>query len=349
MSAPQATGVVPALEFSAGCLQTYLLKEIGGLQGEMRLERIGGGQSNPTFFVSFDNRAMVLRKRPAGGNLLPSAHAVDREYRILHALADTDVPVPATVLFCADEGVIGTPFYVMERLEGRIFPNYALPEVPAAERKAIYFSMADTMARLHRVDWTAIGLSDYGKPGNYFARQIARWTRQWEMSKTAENADIDRLIQWLPANMPANDDITINHGDFRLGNLMFHPTEPRVIAVLDWELSTLGHPLADVAYNCIAWHTAVNEFSGMRGLDLQALGIPSQQEYLDHYRLCSGREDNISAFHLAFSMFRFAVILEGVASRARDGSAAADNAAEVGQLCGAFARRAVQVIDGTGF
>ena len=203
-----------------------------------------------------------------------------------------------------------------------------------------------TMARLHRVDWAALGLADYGKPGNYFSRQIARWTRQWEMSKTAENQDIERLIRWLPEHMPASDDTTINHGDFRLGNLMFHPTEPRVIAVLDWELSTLGHPLADVAYNCMAWYTASDEFSGMLGLDLQALGIPSQQEYLDHYRLCSGREEGITAFHLAFSMFRFAVILEGIASRARAGNAAADDAADVGKLCGAFARRAVEVIEG---
>lgn len=335
-------------EFSPARLQAYLQHAIPGLQGEMRLERIGGGQSNPTFFVSFDNRAMVLRKRPAGDNLLPSAHAVDREYRILNALAGTDVPVPTTLLYCADESVIGTPFYMMDRLQGRIFPNYALPEVPAAERRAMYLSMAETMARLHRVDWAAIGLGDYGKPGNYFSRQIARWTRQWEMSKTAENADIDHLIRWLPANLPANDDTTINHGDFRLGNLMFHPTEPRVIAVLDWELSTLGHPLADVAYNCMAWHMEANQFGGMRGMDLAALGIPSQQEYLEHYRICSGREEGISAFHLAFSMFRFAVILEGIAARARDGSAAGEDAVEVGALCGAFARRAVEVIESAG-
>ena len=338
----------PVLEFSPERLRSYLLEALPELKGDMRLERIGGGQSNPTFFVSFDNRAMVLRKRPAGGNLLPSAHAVDREYRVLNALANTDVPVPKTVLFCADEEIVGTPFYLMDRLDGRIFESYSLPEVPAAQRRAMYFSMADTMARLHRVDWAAIGLAGYGKPGNYFARQIARWTRQWEMSKTAENADIDLLIRWLPEHIPSNDDTSINHGDFRFGNLMFHPTEPRVIAVLDWELSTLGHPLADVAYNCMAWHTAPDEFSGMRGLDLAALGIPTQQEYLDHYRKCSGREDSITPFHLAFSMFRFAVILEGIASRALGGSAAGKNAVEVGRQSGAFARRAVEAIEGAG-
>jgi aminoglycoside phosphotransferase (APT) family kinase protein len=335
----------PALEFDAARLQAYLQQEVPGLAGPMRLERIGGGQSNPTFFVSFDNRAMVLRKRPAGGNLLPSAHAVDREYRILNALATTDVPVPNTILFCEDTEIIGTTFYLMERLEGRIFADYALPDVPVAERRAMYFSMAETLAHLHRVDWAAQGLADYGKPGNYFSRQIGRWTRQWTMSKTADNADIERLIKWLPENIPSSDDTSISHGDFRFGNLMFHPTEPRVIAVLDWELSTLGHPLADVAYNCMAWHTASNEFSGMLGLDLQAAGIPSQQEYLAHYRQCSGRDESITAFHLAFSMFRFAVILEGIAARALDGSAAAADAADVGKLCGAFARRAVAVID----
>ncbi|MET0963664.1 MAG: phosphotransferase family protein [Noviherbaspirillum sp.] len=338
----------PAItEFSPEHLHAWLLQRVPGLEGPMRLERIGGGQSNPTFFVNFDNRAMVLRKKPAGGKLLPSAHAVDREYRVITALAATDVPVPKAVIYCADEELIGTPFYLMERLEGRVFPEYTLPEVPREERRAMYFAMAETMARLHAVDWAAVGLADYGKPGNFFSRQIARWTRQWELSKRHENADIDRLVRWLPEHIPANDDTSISHGDFRFGNLMFHPTEPRVIAVLDWELSTLGHPMADVAYNCIAWHTAPDEFKGMLGLDTAALGIPSQSEYLTHYQKCSGRDDSITGFHLAFSMFRFAVILEGIASRARDGSAAAQDAADVGRQAGAFARRAVEAIDWT--
>jgi aminoglycoside phosphotransferase (APT) family kinase protein len=326
------------LEFDAGRLRSYLLERVPGLHGAMRLERIGGGQSNPTFFVSFDNREMVLRKRPAGGNLLPSAHAVDREYRILNALAGTDVPVPVTVLFCEDESIVGTQFYLMDRLQGRIFETYLLEGAPPEDRRAMYRSMAETLAKLHRVDWKAVGLGDYGKPGNYFERQIARWTKQWAMSKTAENADIDFLIRWLPEHIPGNDDTTINHGDFRFGNLMFHPTEPRVIAVLDWELSTLGHPLADLAYNCIPWHTGPDEFKGMRGVQLD--GIPSQQEYLGYYREFSGREDTITGFHLAFSMFRFAVILEGIASRAKAGSAAGADAFEVGRQSGALARRA---------
>lgn len=336
----------PVGKFDVERLRKYLRCAVPDLQGDMQIERVGGGQSNPTFFVSFDNRALVLRKQPGGGNLLPSAHAVDREYRILKALAGTDVPVPPTVLYCDDREVVGTPFYVMERLAGRIFPNYRLMEVPAKERKAIFLAMAETMARLHAVDWSAVGLADYGKPGNYFSRQIARWTRQWEMSKTGENQDIECLIKWLPAHITPGDETTISHGDFRLGNLMFHLTEPRVIAVLDWELSTLGHPLADVAYNCIPWHTLPQEFGGVRGLDLPALGIPSQREYLAHYQQHSRRSESITPFHLAFSLFRFAVILEGIAARARSGSATAENAAEVGKQTAAFARRAVELIDG---
>lgn len=336
----------PGWEFDVERLHKYLRTAIPDLLGEMQIERIGGGQSNPTFFVSFDNRSLVLRKQPGGGKLLPSAHAVDREYRILKALAGSDVPVPPTVLYCDDREVVGTPFYVMERLNGRIFPNYRLVEVPATERKAIFLATAETMARLHAVDWSAVGLANYGKPGNYFSRQIARWTRQWEMSKTGENQDIERLIKWLPAHITPGDETTISHGDFRLGNLMFHPTEPRVIAVLDWELSTLGHPLADVAYNCIPWHTSPQEFDGIRGLNLAALGIPSQCEYLAHYQQCSGRTESITSFHLAFSLFRFAVILEGIAARALSGNAAAKDAPEVGRQAAAFARRAVELIDG---
>jgi len=330
-------------EFEPARLEAYLRVHVPGLTGPMRLARIGGGQSNPTFFVDFDNRALVLRKQPPG-NLLPSAHAVDREYRVLRALADTDVPVPSTVLYCDDRSVTGTPFYVMEKLEGRVLSNYALPEIAPTERRAYYFAMAETLAKLHAVDWAAMGLSDYGRPGNFFQRQITRWTRQWESSRTRDDANIDRLIAWLPANIPPGDETTIAHGDFRFGNLMFHPTEARVIAVLDWELSTLGHPLADVAYNCMAWHTGADEFEGMLGLDLAAMGIPTQAEYVAHYQKCSGRSEPVTPFHLAFSLFRFAVILEGIAARAKSGSAAAKNAEEVGAQAAGFAKRAVALI-----
>jgi aminoglycoside phosphotransferase (APT) family kinase protein len=330
-------------EFDPAHLETYLRAHVPNLAGPMRLARIGGGQSNPTFFVDFDNRALVLRKQPPG-DLLPSAHAVDREYRVLRALADTDVPVPRTVLYCNERSVTGTPFYVMEKLEGRVLSNYALPEIAPSERRAYYFAMAETLAKLHAVDWAAVGLSDYGRPGNFFQRQIARWTRQWESSRTRDDANIDRLIAWLPANIPPGDETTIAHGDFRFGNLMFHPTEPRVIAVLDWELSTLGHPLADVAYNCMAWHTGADEFEGMLGLDLAAMGIPTQADYIAHYQQCSGRNEPVLPFHLAFSLFRFAVILEGIAARAKSGSAAAGNAEAVGAQAAGFAQRAAALI-----
>jgi len=331
------------MAFDPARLEVFLKASIGGLAGAMRLEPISGGQSNPTYFVSFDNRAMVLRKQP-DGNVLPSAHAVDREYRIMQALAATDVPVPKMLLFHAGRDVVGTPFYVMERLQGRIFPAYASPGLDPHERHAVYLAMAETMARLHRVDWAAIGLADYGRAGGYFTRQIGRWTRQWQLSRTRDNPDVERLIAWLPAHVPDESETTISHGDFRLGNLMFHPTEPRVVGVLDWELSTLGHPLADVAFNCIAYHTLPSEYGGLRGLDLAALGIPGEDVYLAHYYRLSGRRDGVTGFHFAFALFRLAVIFEGIAARAASGSAVAENAAEVGQLGQAFAARGVEFI-----
>ncbi len=330
--------------FDPGSLESFLNGAVAGLEGRMRLEQIGGGQSNPTYFVSFDNRAMVLRKQPSS-SILPSAHAVDREYRVMCALAATDVPVPKIVLFHAGREVVGTPVYMMERLPGRVFPSYALPGMERAERRAIYLAMAETMARLHRVDWAAIGLTDYGRAGSYFSRQLARWGKQWQMSRTRDNADIDRLLAWLPAHMPDERETTISHGDFRLGNLMFHPTEPRVVGVLDWELSTLGHPLADVAFNCIAHHTFPAEYGGIRGENLEALGIPGEDEYLQHYYRHSGRSDGVTVFHFAFALFRLAVIFEGIAARALGGNATAANAAEVGELGPVFARRAVELID----
>lgn len=331
-------------EFDATRLVDFLRGAMPDVHGEMRLARIGGGQSNPTFFVDFDDRALVLRKQPPG-DLLPSAHAVDREFRILRALAGTDVPVPHAVLYCDDRSVIGTPFYVMDKLNGRVLSQYALPQIAPGDRRAYYFAMAEALARLHQVDLAAAGLTDYGKPGNFFQRQITRWIRQWEASRTREDANIDRLIAWLPANIPPSDRTTIAHGDFRFGNLMFHPTEPRVIAVLDWELSTLGHPLADVAYSCMAWHTGADEFEGMRGIDLAAEGIPTQAEYVAHYQRSGGCAEPVTNFHLAFSLFRFAVILEGIAARAKSGSAAAADAVQVGAQAVGFARRAVALID----
>ncbi len=333
------------MEFDPSRLERCLHAEVPGLRGPMRLERVGGGQSNPTWFVSFDNRDLVLRMQPPG-TLLPGAHAVDREARVLRALAGSGLPVPPVLLFHAERDVVGTPFYVMERVPGRVFGDGALPGMAPAEREAIYLSMAETMARLHRVDWAAAGLADYGRQGGYFARQIARWAKQWEGSPTRPNADIDALCAWLPDHQPVDTETTLCHGDFRLGNLMFHPTEPRVVAVLDWELSTLGHPLADVAFNGMAWHTLPSEYGGIRGLDLAALGIPSEARYLRHYLQAAGRSDGPTAFHYAFALFRMAVIFDGIAARAAAGNAVADNAAEVGALAAAFARRAMAFVRG---
>lgn len=331
-------------EFDSATLAAYLRQQLPELGGAMQLERIGGGQSNPTFFVTFEHGPqLVLRKQPSG-ELLKSAHAVDREFRILRALRHTAVPVPEALLFCEDRAVVGTPFYVMQRLHGRVISDYALPGIAPEERRDYLFAMADTLAALHAVDWAAVGLADYGRPLNFFERQIARWTKQWQASKVAENPDVDRLIAWLPAHIPVGDETTIAHGDFRLGNLMFHPTEPRVIAVLDWELSTLGHPLADAAYSSLPWLTHADVFEGIRGLDLAAEQLPTQNDYLARYLAASGRTTPVESFHHIFSLFRFAVILEGITARARAGNAVAQDALAVGGLSSRFARYAADLI-----
>jgi aminoglycoside phosphotransferase (APT) family kinase protein len=333
-----------ALDFDPDRLAGYLRPRLPGLAGAMTVQPIAGGQSNPTYRLRFAGRDLVLRKQPAG-ELLPSAHAVDREFRIQQALAGSGVPVPRMEHFCDDRAVIGTLFYVMEALDGRVFKDPALPGLEPFERAAIYDSMNDVLARLHRVDWRAIGLEGFGRPGSYFARQINRWTRQWQASKTRESPEIERLIAWLPEHVPAGDETTIVHGDYRLGNLMLDPREPRVLALLDWELSTLGHPLADLAYNCVVYHAAAEDYGGLLGLHLDALGIPTERDYAARYCERTGRSDGITPFHLAFSMFRFAVIFEGIAARARAGIAAAADAEEVGKLSVVYARRACALID----
>ncbi|WP_218508720.1 phosphotransferase family protein [Variovorax sp. dw_308] len=326
-------------------LEAFLHRRLPGLLGRMRVEAIGGGQSNPTYFVDFDNRRMVLRKKPAG-DVLPSAHAVDREYRVMQALASTALPVPPVVLYHAEPDIVGTAFYLMERVEGRVFQDNQLPGMAPAERRAIYLAMADTLAQLHGVDWRAAGLGDFGREGGFFARQLRRWNQQWALSKTRENPAIDELLAWLGEHMPADDETTLTHGDFKLNNLLFHPEEPRVVAVLDWELSTLGHPLADVAFNTVAWRTLPTEFGGVRGADLAALGIPSEHEYLAHYYRRTGRDAARQAtpFHWAFALMRWAVMFEGIAARAAQGNAVASNAAEVGQMASALSQRGLEAI-----
>ncbi|WP_191059335.1 phosphotransferase family protein [Geminicoccus harenae] len=335
--------ITGTLDFDPLRLRRFLSDALEGVQGPMSVERIGGGQSNPTYFVSLPGQRLVLRKRPAGPTL-PSAHAVDREYRVLNALATTDVPVPRPLLFHAEPDVVGTPFYLMERLDGRVFDQCALPGLTPPERRGIYLGMADALARLHAVDPEAVGLGDYGRPGSYFSRQLARWSRQWRESPTDDIPALDELVAWLEGHLPPDDGrVAIAHGDFRLGNLLFHPSEPRVIGILDWELSTLGHPLADLGFCCMTWHTAPDEYGGILGLDHAALGIPSVDEFVQRYQQQAKPAGELQPFHVVFALFRFAVIFVGIADRARQGNAAGSNAGEIGRLAGNFAGRALDL------
>ncbi|HVF63075.1 MAG TPA: phosphotransferase [Casimicrobiaceae bacterium] len=319
--------------FDEGALDAYLREHLDGYAGRMNVTPLSGGQSNPTFLLERAGRRLVLRKKPPG-NLLPSAHAVDREYRVITALYGTDVPVARSLLFCADSRVIGTPFYVMEHVTGRQFMDPALPELSADDRRHAWDAFNRVVAALHSVDFAARGLADYGKRGNYFQRQIGVWTRQYRASETERIEAMDRLIEWLPQHVPATDETTIVHGDLRIDNLIFDATAPRILAVLDWELSTLGHPLADLAYHVMSWRLTSVQFRGMAEHDLAALGIPVESEYVRRYCERTGRQRIDPAeweFAMAFSMFRLAAILQGIAKRAIDGSAASDSAFEVGR------------------
>jgi len=311
---------------------------------DLAVQRISGGQSNPTWFVTWGDTRLVLRKKPAGP-ILQGAHAIEREFRVLRALAQTAVPVPPVLHLEEDASILGTPFYVMERLEGRVFSDCTLPDLTPADRREIYLDMARTLARLHSVRPDQVGLSDFGKPGDYFARQFTRWSRQYTESTGPRIADLDWLMDCLPANMPADDGaVSIAHGDFRLGNLMIHPTEPRVIAVLDWELSTLGHPLADLGYCVMPWNSTPDEYGGILGTPWADSGIPTQDEFVAEYIAHALPTPPLQPFHIAFAMFRFAVIFVGIADRARSGSAASAEAASLGQLAPRFAARAREVI-----
>jgi aminoglycoside phosphotransferase (APT) family kinase protein len=320
--------------FDEAALARYLQQHVEGIEGALSVEQFKGGQSNPTYKLTAGGKSYVLRRKPPG-KLLASAHAVDREYTVITALANTDVPVAKTYCLCEDESVIGTAFYVMEHVEGRILWDPALPgdEYTPAVRRAMYEEMNRVIAALHLVDHKAIGLADYGKPGNYFARQIGRWTKQYRASETERNDAMDRLIAWLPEHIPPGDETTIVHGDYRLDNMIFHPTEPRVLAVLDWELSTLGHPLADFAYHCMTWHIPAGVFRGLGGAKLAELGIPSESEYVQMYCQRTGRDaidPNHWDFYMAYNLFRLAAILQGIAGRVKDGTAASAQAAQMG-------------------
>ena len=328
--------------FSHAKLDRFVKEHFGAGLGAV--ERIGGGQSNPTFFITVGAQRFVLRKQPHGP-ILKGAHAVDREYRVLEALSKTNVPVPKPLLFCADADLLGTPFYVMERLEGRVFHDAALPDLARDERAALYHSMAETLAHLHAIDPNTIGLSDFGRPGNYFERQLSRWSKQWDESSTESIPALDHLIEELKQALPADDGlVSIVHGDYRMGNLMVHPTEPRVIGILDWELSTLGHPLADLGFAAMAWHTTPKDYGGIAGLDLKSLGIPTKEEIVHTYMNASKSALSLKPFHIAFALFRFAVIFVGIADRANRGNAAGNNATEIAPLAARFAAIGLSVL-----
>jgi aminoglycoside phosphotransferase (APT) family kinase protein len=314
-------------------LEAYLRPRVEGVGAGLNIERLSGGQSNPTYLLRSGGRRYALRRKPSGV-LLPSAHAIEREYRVMKALAGTGVPVPAVHVLCEDPSVIGTPFYLMDFIDGRTFRDPALPTLPVRERAAIHSEMNRVIGALHRVDPVAVGLADYGRPANYVARQVERWTRQYRASETERIAAMDNLTEWLPANIPPGDETAIVHGDYRLDNVIFHPTEPRILAVLDWELSTLGHPLVDFAYHCLPWRLPVGEVRGLAGLNLIELGIPSEAEYLAKYCERTRREGVAAAtweYYVAFNLFRLAGILQGIAARALQGNASSADAIAMGK------------------
>ena len=329
-------------------LSSYLADHIPGFTGPVTVDKFDGGQSNPTFKLSTPNSTYVLRRKPPG-ELLKSAHAVDREFRVISALANTEVPVPKTYVLCEDDTIIGSMFYLMGYMEGRVLWDPVLPDAADnAERRAIYDAMNQTMASLHNVDIDSVGLTNYGKPGNYFARQLSRWSKQYKASETESIEAMNTLMVWLEANMPEDDgSLSLVHGDYRLDNIMFHPTEPRVIALLDWELSTLGHPLADLANQCMAWMLPPDGgIKGLAGIDRAALGIPSDEEYIASYCERTGREGIENwPFYVVFSLFRLAAIVQGIRKRAQIGTASSAEADSRGKLVFPLSAMALELIN----
>ena len=326
--------------FDVPALSDWLDKNLVGFKGPLSVESFKGGQSNPTYKLITPGQSYVMRAKPGPvAKLLPSAHAVEREFAVMSGLQGSDVPVPKMYCLCEDESIIGRAFYIMEFMPGRVMWDQSLPGMGNAERGAIYDEMNRVIAALHTVKFAARGLGGYGKPGNYFERSIGRWTKQYLASITQPIEAMDRLMEWLPAHIPASardeSQISVVHGDYRLDNLMFHPTEARVIAVLDWELSTTGHPLADFSYHCMSWHIEPGQFRGVAGLDLQALGIPDEKSYVRRYCERTGRPDAdvVMAdwnFYLAYNMFRLAGILQGIAKRVEMGTASSAQARQAG-------------------
>jgi aminoglycoside phosphotransferase (APT) family kinase protein len=328
--------------FDTARLAVWMQTHVEGFRGPIEVRQFAGGQSNPTFLVQSPNHRYVLRRKPTG-KLLPSAHAVDREFRVIVALANTEVPVAKARALCEDDSVIGAMFYVMDYVEGRLFWDAALPEVVRGHRRAIYEEMTRVIAALHRVDYTAAGLADYGRPGHYIERQVARWSQQYRASQTESIDAMERLIEWLPQHVPEDEETSIVHGDFRLDNAIFDPVEPRILAVLDWELSTLGHPLVDLAYLCMRYHLSAEQFKGLGGLDTAALQIPGEAECVADYCRRRGRDPVAPrdwTYYLAFNMFRLTGILQGVLARAIQGNASSATALEAGRRARPLAEQA---------
>ena len=328
-------------------LNAWMEAHVEGFRGPLTLTRLKGGQSNPTWRVEAASGRYVLRQKPVG-KVLPSAHQVDREYRVMKALGQTDVPVPRMLALCEDEGVMGSMFFVMEHLEGRTLWDPRLPDMTPDQRAAIFDAMNDAIAKISMVDPLAVGLGDYGRQGGYVERQVSRWTKQYRASETGSIPAMDALIDWLPQNLPiAPEEVRIAHGDFRLDNLMFHPTEPRVLGVLDWELSTLGDPFADFAYNVMVWRIVPGVFRGLGGVDLTGTGIPTEDAYIDAWcrRTGRARPENFD-FYVILSLFRIAAIVQGIAKRAQDGTANDPRAAEMGRMAGPLAEIAWDMVKG---
>ena len=344
----QFTGTQDVLEkhrFNVGNLQDYMFRHVDGFSGDITLSQFKGGQSNPTYRIDADGQVFVLRRKPPG-DLLPSAHAVDREYRVISALGQTEVPVPRTYCLCEDTEVIGTAFYIMEMVQGRVFWDGTLPGMSNEERGSVYRSVNEAMAALHRVDYQAIGLGDFGKVGEYRERQIHRWSKTYRLAEMDPIPEMDRLIEWLPENIPPGDETTLIHGDYRLDNMIFHPKEPRVLALLDWELATLGHPVGDFTYTLMGWRLDKDLFRGIAHANLPFLGIPTEAEYIAQYCQLTGRDNLCNLeWYLAYNMFRLAAILQGIALRAKDGTAASPHAVEQGRRARPLAETAWRQVE----
>ena len=315
-----------------GRLEAWMSDHVDGFRGPIAAERFEGGQSNPTYKLVATTGIYVLRRKPFG-QLLPSAHAVDREYRVMRALTDTAVPVPRMYALCEDDAIIGSAFYVMEFLDGRVFWDQRLTGLAPPDRRAMFDSMNAVIAALHSVDHIAVGLAGFGRPGNYMARQIARWSKQYQASETKLQPAMDALIEWLPRHLPREAAPRVVHGDYRMDNLVFHKTEPKVIGVLDWELSTIGDPLADFAYHVMSWRVTPELFRGLAGIDFASLGIPTEEEYVAGYCRHTGHVSIADwDFYIVYSLFRLAAIMQGIAKRAIEGTAASAEAVELGRL-----------------